>query len=275
MSKGPRQPGPGREPRDADSHLEEQLGDAGSRRVVAHLWSRQARRGHDARAGRSRRGDQDGEDDAAAGRDLSPERLPTPLAASARGRERALRSQHRQGASAPAAHLPDPRRPHHLMARGLFITFEGPEGSGKTTQVELLGSALASREPVLVREPGGNELGERIREIVLYGSMELDAEAEMYLFMAARRQLIAEVIAPALAAGQIVVADRYHDSTLAYQGGAQGEPSTCPATFPRPDITFLLSVPVQSGLERLAKAGNKPDLVASESIALHKHLPPT
>src|SRR5205807_564878 len=82
----------------------------------------------------------------------------------------------------------------------------------KTTQVELLAQAIASREPVMVREPGGNELGERIREIVLYGAMELDAEAEMYLFMAARKQLISEVIAPALAAGQIVVADRYHDS---------------------------------------------------------------
>ncbi len=156
------------------------------------------------------------------------------------------------------------------MARGLFITFEGPEGSGKTTQVELLGQALANREPVLVREPGGNELGERIREIVLYGAMELDAEAEMYLFMAARRQLIAEVIAPALAAGQIVVADRYHDSTLAYQGGARGVPTTWPQTFPRPDLTFLLSVPVESGLERLAKAGKKPDRVENEPVEFHK-----
>jgi dTMP kinase len=155
---------------------------------------------------------------------------------------------------------------------GLFITFEGPEGSGKTTQVELLGQAIASHEPVMVREPGGNELGERIREIVLYGALELDAEAEMYLFMAARRQLIAEVIAPALAAGQIVVADRYHDSTLAYQGGAKGVPTTWPTTFPRPDITFLLSVPVESGLERLAKAGNKPDRMESESIEFHKRV---
>src|SRR5438445_1640459 len=152
---------------------------------------------------------------------------------------------------------------------GLFISFEGPEGSGKTTQVELLGQALASREPVMVREPGGNELGERIREIVLYGALELDAEAEMYLFMAARRQLIAEVIGPALAAGQIVVADRYHDSTLAYQGGGRGVPTTWPPTFPRPDVTFLLSVPVESGLERLAKAGKKPDRVARESIDFH------
>jgi dTMP kinase len=155
---------------------------------------------------------------------------------------------------------------------GLFITFEGPEGSGKTTQVELLGQVLASHEPVMVREPGGNELGERIREIVLYGALELDAEAEMYLFMAARRQLIAEVIAPALAAGQIVVADRYHDSTLAYQGGARGVPTTWPSTFPRPDVTFLLSVPVESGLERLAKAGKKPDRMESESIEFHNRV---
>ncbi len=158
------------------------------------------------------------------------------------------------------------------MGPGLFITFEGPEGSGKTTQVELLGAALANREPVLVREPGGNELGERIREIVLYGALELDAEAEMYLFMAARRQLIAEVIAPALAAGQIVIADRYHDSTLAYQGGARGVPTTWPSTFPRPDVTFLLSVPVESGLARLALAGKKPDRVESESVEFHKRV---
>jgi dTMP kinase len=155
---------------------------------------------------------------------------------------------------------------------GLFISFEGPEGSGKTTQVELLGQALASREPVMVREPGGNELGERIREIVLYGALELDAEAEMYLFMAARRQLIAEVIGPALAAGQIVVADRYHDSTLAYQGGGRSVPTTWPPTFPRPDVTFLLSVPVESGLERLAKAGKKPDRVERESIDFHERV---
>jgi len=158
------------------------------------------------------------------------------------------------------------------LSRGLFITFEGPEGSGKTTQVELLGQALASRQPVLVREPGGNELGERIREIVLTGTMELDAEAEMYLFMGARRQLIAEVIGPALAAGQIVVADRYHDSTLAYQGGGRGVPTTWPGTFPHPDVTFLLSVPVEHGLQRLVQAGKKPDRVESESVEFHKRV---
>src|SRR3982075_4288297 len=115
---------------------------------------------------------------------------------------------------------------------GLFITFEGTEGSGKTTQVEMLGEWLASRDPVVVREPGGTELGGKIREVVLYAGLVIDTEAEMYLFMAARRQLIGEVIAPALAAGKVVIADRYQDSTLAYQGGARGIPAIWPPTFP-------------------------------------------
>lgn len=158
------------------------------------------------------------------------------------------------------------------MGRGLFITFEGPEGSGKTTQVELLGVALVAREPVVVREPGGTDLGERIRDIVLFGNIEIDAEAEMYLFMAARRQLIQEVIEPALAAGQIVIADRYHDSTLAYQGGARGVPTSWPSTFPRPDITFLLALPVEDGRDRQAGAGKSPDRVEQESIEFHRRV---
>src|SRR3979409_218942 len=158
------------------------------------------------------------------------------------------------------------------MPKGLFITFEGGEGSGKTTQAEMLGDWLSSRDPVVGREPGGTELGERIREVVLYAGLEIDAEAEMYLFMASRRQLIAEVIVPSLEKGQIVIADRYHDSTLAYQGGARGVPAYWPATFPRPDVTFLLSVPVEHGLERLARAGKKPDRVEGESIEFHKRV---
>ncbi len=156
------------------------------------------------------------------------------------------------------------------MARGLFITFEGTEGSGKTTQVELLGEWLSTHDPVVVREPGGTELGERIREVVLYAGLEIDAEAEMYLFMAARRQLIAEVIEPALAAGQIVIADRYHDSTLAYQGGARGVPTSWPVTFPRPDVTFLLEGPVETGLGRHESAGKSMDRMEKESIEFHR-----
>jgi dTMP kinase len=156
------------------------------------------------------------------------------------------------------------------LARGLFITFEGTEGSGKTTQVELLGEWLSTHDPVVVREPGGTELGERIREVVLYAGLEIDAEAEMYLFMAARRQLIAEVIGPALAAGQIVIADRYHDSTLAYQGGARGVPTSWPVTFPRPDVTFLLEGPVETGLGRHESAGKSMDRMERESIEFHR-----
>jgi dTMP kinase len=157
---------------------------------------------------------------------------------------------------------------------GLFVTFEGTEGSGKTTQVELLGQALSSRqrEPVTLREPGGTELGERMRELLLFGGIELDAEAEMYLFMAARRQLILEVIAPSLAAGQIVIADRYHDSTLAYQGGGRGLATSWPASFPRPDVTFLLVMPVETGFRRQLIAGKAADRVERESLDFHQRV---
>jgi len=158
------------------------------------------------------------------------------------------------------------------VPRGLFITFEGTEGSGKTTQVELLGQKLASRQPLMVREPGGTELGERLREVVLNSGMELDGEAEMYLFMAARRQLLQELITPALALGRIVIADRYHDSTLAYQGGGRGVPVTWPATFPRPDMTFLLALPVQKGRERQLSAGKSADRVERESVEFHNRV---
>lgn len=157
-----------------------------------------------------------------------------------------------------------------MAGRGLFITFEGTEGSGKTTQAELLAEWLAPRDPVLVREPGGTELGERIREVLLYAGLEIDAEAEMYLFMASRRQLIAEVIDPSLATGKIVIADRYHDSTLAYQGGARGVPAGWPPTFPRPDVTFLLSGPVETGLGRHQDAGKVMDRMEQESIEFHR-----
>jgi len=157
-----------------------------------------------------------------------------------------------------------------MTKRGLFITFEGTEGSGKTTQAELLGEWLAKDDPGVVREPGGTELGEQIRDVLLYKGLEIDPEAEMYLFMASRRQLIGEVIAPALAGGQIVIADRYHDSTLAYQGGARGLPTIWPPTFPRPDITFLLEGPVEAGLGRHEEAGKSKDRMEQESIDFHR-----
>ena len=102
--------------------------------------------------------------------------------------------------------------------------------------------------------------------------MELDGEAEMYLFMAARRQLLQELINPALALGRIVIADRYHDSTLAYQGGGRRLATTWPATFPRPDMTFFLALPVHKGLERQLGAGKTADRVERESIEFHKRV---
>jgi dTMP kinase len=158
------------------------------------------------------------------------------------------------------------------LSKGLFITFEGTEGSGKTTQVELLGAKLAHRQPVVVREPGGTELGERMRQLLLFSGMEIDGEAEMYIFMAARRQLLQELIIPSLSLGRIVIADRYHDSTLAYQGGGRGVPVTWPATFPHPDMTFLLSLPVQSGRERQLSAGKSADRVERESVEFHNRV---
>jgi len=156
--------------------------------------------------------------------------------------------------------------------RGLFVTFEGVEGSGKTTQAEMLGQALEARNPVVVREPGGTELGERMREVLLFGGMQIDPEAEMYLFMAARSQLISEVIGPAIGAGQVVIADRYHDSTLAYQGGGRGLATSWPLAFPKPDVTFLLDLPVEGGRLRQLVAGKKADRVESEASDFHERV---
>jgi dTMP kinase len=154
--------------------------------------------------------------------------------------------------------------------KSLFITFEGPEGAGKSTQVELLRQALAAREPVVTREPGGTPLGERIRDLLLHSGLDMAPEAEMLLFMASRAELVARVIAPALAAGRIVIADRYHDTTLAYQGGARGVPTWWPASFPRPDRTFLLDLPAEAGLERVRRSGRTADRLESEALAFHR-----
>ena len=151
-----------------------------------------------------------------------------------------------------------------------FITFEGPEGAGKTTQVELLRRALADRAPVVTREPGGTDLGERIRGLVLHDGTSMSPEAEMHLFMAARAELLARVIRPALDAGRIVIADRYHDSTLAYQGGARGAATWWPDAFPRPDRTFLLELPPEAGLERRHRSGRAADRMEAEGLDFHR-----
>jgi dTMP kinase len=156
------------------------------------------------------------------------------------------------------------------LKSGLFITFEGPEGAGKSTQVELLRRALAALEPVVTREPGGTPVGERIRDLLLHSRLDMAPEAEMLLFMASRAELVARVIGPALAAGRIVIADRYHDTTLAYQGGARGVATWWPASFPRPDRTFLLDLPPEAGLDRVRSSGRTADRLESEALVFHR-----
>jgi dTMP kinase len=134
--------------------------------------------------------------------------------------------------------------------RGLFVTFEGIDRSGKTTQARLLTEALGS-DALGVREPGGTEAGERVRAILKDVSVPLSPEGEALLFAAARAELVAGVILPALADGRVVVSDRFLDSSLAYQGGARGlgiDDVSAVNRFAtrglRPDLTFLLDIPV-------------------------------
>jgi dTMP kinase len=142
--------------------------------------------------------------------------------------------------------------------RGLFVTFEGIDRSGKTTQAGLLVDALGD-EALGVREPGGTPAGERLRDILKDPEVALAPETEALLFAAARSELVANVVLPALDAGKVVVSDRFLDSSLAYQGGARGlgiedvERVNHFATRGlRPDITFLLDL---SPAEAAARVG--------------------
>ena len=150
---------------------------------------------------------------------------------------------------------------------GLLITFEGPEGAGKTTQVAELRRRLADRDVEVHREPGSTELGDRVRDLLLNGA-GMSPEAEMFLFMAARAELLAERVLPALDRGAVVLLDRYHDSTLAYQG-ARGARTFWPESFPRPDLTVLLRIDPRLGLGRQRFAGKDPDRIESEPDAFH------
>ena len=157
---------------------------------------------------------------------------------------------------------------------GLFVTFEGVDRAGKTTQAQLLRDALGDRA-VAVREPGGTPAGERIREILKDGSIELDARAEALLFAAARAELVARVIEPALEAGKVVVSDRYLDSSLAYQGEGRGlgvdevkRINAFATGALEPDITFLLELE----LGEAAARGGEADRFEDEGRALQEQV---
>jgi dTMP kinase len=165
--------------------------------------------------------------------------------------------------------------------RGLLVTLEGGEGSGKTTQAARLAAALdaAGLPVVAVREPGGTRLGEAVRQIVLdVGHHDLAAWAEANLYTAARAQLVKEVILPAMARGGVVVADRYADSTLAYQGAGRGLEMPVLGMMQamlklRPDLTFLLDIEPEAGFARQARtAGHVPDRMEMEDLVFHRRV---
>ena len=148
---------------------------------------------------------------------------------------------------------------------GLFITLEGPEGAGKSTNRDYLAMCLraAGIEVLLTREPGGTPLAERIRELLLAPSDEaMAADTELLLVFAARAQHLAQVIRPALARGCVVLCDRFTDATYAYQGGGRGLSQQRIAELERfvqgdlrPDLTLLFDLPVEQGLARAAARG--------------------
>ncbi len=161
------------------------------------------------------------------------------------------------------------RRARASYTAGVFVTFEGIDGSGKSTQAGRLAETLraAGREVVQTREPGGTDLGERIRGLLLGGG-RITAPAEAALFAAARAQLVEEVVRPALAAGADVVCDRFLDSSLVYQGVARGLGLDAVRALNEPvlrglvpDRTFLLALSVDESLRR---STGRPDRIESE-----------
>jgi len=153
-----------------------------------------------------------------------------------------------------------------------FITFEGGEGVGKSTQLKRLAARLRAggREVVATREPGGTELGEGIRRLVLHG-VDMTPWAEACLYAAARAELVSEVIVPALDAGAVVISDRYVDSSLAYQGTARGlgldrvlELNLNAVSGLLPDRTFLLALDPEEGMRR---SGDRPDRIEDPAVA--------
>lgn len=164
--------------------------------------------------------------------------------------------------------------------RGRFITFEGTDGSGKTTQMRLLADRLreSGREVVETQEPGGTEVGVKIREILLDPTnRRLCPIAEMLLYFAARAQNFDEVILPAWERGAVVLSDRFTDSTLAYQGGGRElgpgvvmklHEIACHGLLP--DITVYLDIDVQTSLERaLARSAANPDRIEEQTSEFH------
>jgi dTMP kinase len=178
---------------------------------------------------------------------------------------------------AVAAHEEDAHRP----TPGVFITLEGPDGSGKSSLLRRLAAALEAGgcDVVATREPGSTPLGEQMRRLVLDTEPRIDrtGRADALLFAASRAQHVAEVIRPALARGAVVVCDRYADSSMAYQGAGSGVPMDELAAVQRfatgglvPDLTILLDLPVEAGLAR--KSAEVTRFEAFQDVAYHERV---
>lgn len=174
-----------------------------------------------------------------------------------------------------------PERSTSQPHRGKFISLEGGEGAGKSTLLAGLAAVLEERGVSLVqtREPGGTQVGEAVRRIVLDPAQRgLTAETELLLMFASRAQLVRELIGPALDAGQWVLCDRYADASYAYQGGGRGQPAGRISELERwacmglaPDLTLLLDLPVATGRARAAGRGEA-DRIESEADAFFERI---
>jgi len=168
-----------------------------------------------------------------------------------------------------------------VSARGLFVTFEGGEGSGKSTQIARLAARLraAGIEPLLAREPGGTPLAEGVRALLLDPAGSLEPLAEALLMEAARADLVARVLRPALEQGRVILCDRYDDSTLAYQGAGRGLDPDVLARLNRiatgglqPGLTLLYDIDPAHGLERRSGSGRELNRLDRESRAFHERV---
>ncbi len=176
----------------------------------------------------------------------------------------------------------DPDDLRKVSEVGLFLAFEGVEGSGKSTQARLLADRLgaAGMEVVLAREPGSTPLGERVRQLVLEEKgFGIPPRSELFLMLAARAAFVEQVVTPALAEGHVVIADRFELSTLAYQGAGRGIPldeivrSNRVATGGiSPQVTFLLDLPPEAGADRQMAAGKSPDRMEAEARDFHQRV---
>jgi dTMP kinase len=171
---------------------------------------------------------------------------------------------------------------------GLFITFEGPEGSGKTTQIKKAGEYLKKKDIsfIVTEEPGGTQLGNELRKILLNkSSLRINRKSELLLFAAARSQHVEEIIRPAVEDGKVVLCDRYSDATIAYQCFGRGLDigevrwiNNFATRFLTPDLTLLFDIPVDIGLaraiKRISRIVDSPveDRFESEKIEFHKRV---